>query len=120
MQVVSGRQVVVDWALAKARFTDPAVQDAAGEHTDLCCNNAVACWCHTNVVLCLLAAHFTHVDLLHAGDTMQQNLKGLSATAQPAAASQTQVYFAWIQLLFSPAKLQARLSGSWWNAAFRC
>ena len=43
VQVVSGRQVVVDWALAKARFTDPAVQDAAGEQTDLCCNNAVAC-----------------------------------------------------------------------------
>ena len=30
MQVVAGRQVVVDWAVAKARFTDAALQDAAG------------------------------------------------------------------------------------------
>lgn len=30
MQVVAGRQVVVDWAVAKARFTDAVLQDAAG------------------------------------------------------------------------------------------
>ena len=30
MQVVAGRQVVVDWAVAKARFTDPASQPAPG------------------------------------------------------------------------------------------
>ena len=36
MQAVAGRQVVVDWAVAKARFTDAAAQSAPGGPCCLC------------------------------------------------------------------------------------
>lgn len=51
MQVVAGRQVVLDWALAKAKFTDPAMQES-GELMLSCCAGSCAC---LNKLSCCLA-----------------------------------------------------------------